>query len=921
MTTSSAGEWIADVHAHSGTRMAVAPTGNVYLFDADGVFVYDRWGRPLADVDQGGQPSDMAWHDGAMYLIRFGDIVEIDDTTHTVTATFPDPGSHLGQSIASDGDLLYVHSDGDVYSLDPDTGVFTDLGIDTSAYGILRTSPALPDALFVGVPIFEERVERWDVGPQPATLDGTSPANGSLNGLVDFQVDPDGTTVYVGTSSDRVLLLDAMSLEEQSTLALPDRANSLSIAPTGRLAAATDDQVVLWDTGESEPVETWDVPGRAGRSRIAISSDGERVYALSTIHDDLHVMTFVPGAPADVAVIAGDGELSVAWDPADDDADEFTATASPGGANCTTTGTSCTIDGLTNGVAYRITVAGSNGLGEGAPSEPSEAVVPDVPPGRPTSVTVDDAGTVTWAAGSGGAPLDYTVTYAEYETPGGWLAPSVAGGSITPIDNHRHTVKLLAFNGVQDFLFECDGVLISLEWVLTAAHCTEYFTSPSDTAPSRPFDFVVLYGLRDWTGAIDDLATFRRFAREIRKPSSYSHESPARDIALLRLEQPADARYASPIPVADFVDPVDGDPAFVAGWGATTAGGVPSDDLRGLEVTVDGSCGDWPAILGDDFSDGMLCTSADGAGACDGDSGGPLVVNHGGVLFLAGIVSFRSSAGCGAQGVGADRPDVHTRVSHYLDWIEGTTGDLTRAADVAGTTATLVDLLPGRSYMTAVTAVNDTGDATRVRRFSVDGQKLLTSDEVGVDCSGTVLHPFVDVPLGSFAIDSVGCIYRLGVTTGTGPDTYSPADFVTRAQMAAFMARFFERLSGETCTGTHPFNDVLASSFAFGPVGCIFELGITKGTSATTYDPGAFVTREQMAAFIGRLYRQLSGEPCGSEPAFDDVGAGSFAYLDVGCIHGLGVTTGTSPSTYSPASLVTREQMAAFLERLYLALT
>ena len=86
------------------------------------------------------------------------------------------------------------------------------------------------------------------------------------------------------------------------------------------------------------------------------------------------------------------------------------------------------------------------------------------------------------------------------------------------------------------------GVLISLEWVLTAAHCTEYFADPDDVEPSRPADFVVLYGLRDWTGAIDDLAKYRRFATEVRRPSSYSHVSPARDIALLRLEQNPDFR-------------------------------------------------------------------------------------------------------------------------------------------------------------------------------------------------------------------------------------------------------------------------------------------------------------------------------------------------------------------------------------------
>jgi hypothetical protein len=47
------------------------------------------------------------------------------------------------------------------------------------------------------------------------------------------------------------------------------------------------------------------------------------------------------------------------------------------------------------------------------------------------------------------------------------------------------------------------------------------------------------------------------------------------------------------------------------------------------------------------------------------------------------------------------------------------------------------------------------------------------------------------VPDTSFAKDSVARIYGLGITTGTTATTYSPADPVTREQMASFLARLF----------------------------------------------------------------------------------------------------------------------------------
>ncbi|MCY4495494.1 MAG: S-layer homology domain-containing protein, partial [Acidimicrobiaceae bacterium] len=181
--------------------------------------------------------------------------------------------------------------------------------------------------------------------------------------------------------------------------------------------------------------------------------------------------------------------------------------------------------------------------------------------------------------------------------------------------------------------------------------------------------------------------------------------------------------------------------------------------------------------------------------------------------------------------------------------------------------------------------------------------------------------PFVDVAEFSFAYNDVACIFTLGVTTGTSNTTYSPKDPVTREQMAAFLARLYASLNGAPAeSATTPFTDI-ADSFASQDVGRIYGLGITTGTSNTTYSPNDKVTREQMAAFLARLYASLNGTPAESATTpFTDI-ADSFASQDVGRIYGLGITTGTSNTTYSPKDPVTREQMAAFLARFYRVLT
>ncbi|MBT5137517.1 MAG: S-layer homology domain-containing protein, partial [Acidimicrobiaceae bacterium] len=109
------------------------------------------------------------------------------------------------------------------------------------------------------------------------------------------------------------------------------------------------------------------------------------------------------------------------------------------------------------------------------------------------------------------------------------------------------------------------------------------------------------------------------------------------------------------------------------------------------------------------------------------------------------------------------------------------------------------------------------------------------------------------------------------------------------------------------------------SSYAVDAIDCIYGLGITTGTSSTTYSPNEYVTREQVAALLARMYRLVIDPSCsGGVSSFIDVDPSSYAADDIGCLHGLGVVMGTSSTTYSPSEHATREQVAALLGRFWL---
>ena len=182
-------------------------------------------------------------------------------------------------------------------------------------------------------------------------------------------------------------------------------------------------------------------------------------------------------------------------------------------------------------------------------------------------------------------------------------------------------------------------------------------------------------------------------------------------------------------------------------------------------------------------------------------------------------------------------------------------------------------------------------------------------------------HPFTDVPPSSFAGDAVARIYELGITTGRTATTYDPDTAVTRAQMATFLSRLYTAVTGKTPpVADHPFTDIEGSSAA-DHIARIYGLGITTGRTTTTYDPDATVTRAQMATFLSRLYTAVTGKtPPVADHPFTDI-EGSSAAQHLARIYGLGITTGRTATTYDPDATVTRAQMAVFLTRLYAVAT
>ncbi len=166
----------------------------------------------------------------------------------------------------------------------------------------------------------------------------------------------------------------------------------------------------------------------------------------------------VPAAPRVTEV--RDGAVVLSWDAPDGRGAPITGyrvVASPGGASRDCPTTTCAIDGLTNDVDYRFTVAARNVVDWSPASEPSAPARPDAvpgPPGTPVLQFGDGQLTATWdaAVSTGSAVTGYTVEISPVPSSGpGTLQAAGTSATLRGLTNGTaYRVRVRAVNRARD---------------------------------------------------------------------------------------------------------------------------------------------------------------------------------------------------------------------------------------------------------------------------------------------------------------------------------------------------------------------------------------------------------------------------------------------------------------------------------------
>jgi len=186
------------------------------------------------------------------------------------------------------------------------------------------------------------------------------------------------------------------------------------------------------------------------------------------------------------------------------------------------------------------------------------------------------------------------------------------------------------------------------------------------------------------------------------------------------------------------------------------------------------------------------------------------------------------------------------------------------------------------------------------------------ADVVVIECGPSMV--FSDVPPSHPFYGPITHMADQGVLRGFPDGTFRPSATVTRQAMAAFLYR----LAGEPAFDPPEdpsFSDVATSHPFFAEIEWLAADEITTGFPDGTYKPGAVVTRQAMAAFMYRMAGEPDFEPPGT-PTFTDVPTTHPFFAEIEWMAAESITTGFPDDTYRPEATVTRQAMAAFLERI-----
>jgi len=210
------------------------------------------------------------------------------------------------------------------------------------------------------------------------------------------------------------------------------------------------------------------------------------------------------------------------------------------------------------------------------------------------------------------------------------------------------------------------------------------------------------------------------------------------------------------------------------------------------------------------------------------------------------------------------------------------------------------------------------GEGTLVGENEVgaEGNKMVpvaVDAAVSVTSAGASECPFTDLGSYDWAKDSIIKLYNLGVVKGMTDTTFEPGANIRRGDFMLMLYRAY----GLNADAKDNFADVPASSYYYDAIAAAKAAGIAQGDGVNFY-PQRSITRQEAMTLIYRTLTYLGkdlSKYSGDLSAFSDASQlADWASDGVSALVGAGIITGAS-GKLNPTDYITRAEMSAALCR------
>ncbi|PIC56671.1 Parasporal protein [Sporosarcina sp. P12(2017)] len=170
---------------------------------------------------------------------------------------------------------------------------------------------------------------------------------------------------------------------------------------------------------------------------------------------------------------------------------------------------------------------------------------------------------------------------------------------------------------------------------------------------------------------------------------------------------------------------------------------------------------------------------------------------------------------------------------------------------------------------------------------------------------------FSDVPDTKHFAEAVNDFAARAIIGGYPDGTFKPSNSITRGQAAAIIAKL---LKLDTTNVKNPgFKDVRMANGYYKAIAALAQANIIGGYPDGSYGPNDPITREQMASILVKAFDLPRYDYQQMDNPFIDSKNPSHE-KNILILYKLGITTGTTPNTYSPKNPITRGQAAKMMK-------